>query len=83
MASPCLHTGLAISAWLKLPCMRQVNVDNIDADLFGTSTQNPFPYTPQDPSVALVRNEAALLVQQAYIDGLVRHPFVIHSPAAC
>ena len=55
----------------------QVNVDNIDADLFGSSTQNPFSYTPQDPSIGIVRGEAINLVQDAYLDCMVcAAPFI-------
>ncbi|KAK9792719.1 hypothetical protein WJX73_003140 [Symbiochloris irregularis] len=48
----------------------EVNVDNIDADLFGSSTQNPYPYAPQDPSVDLVRREAMELVSTAYMESV-------------
>ena len=43
----------------------QVNVDNIDSDLFGSSTANPMPYVPGDGAVEHVRSQAMLLVPQA------------------
>lgn len=51
----------------------QVNVDNIDEDLFGSSNASSEPYVPGPSSIEHVRIEATLLVQEAFEDCQVKH----------
>ena len=56
---------------LTFPCVVQVNVDNIDRDLFGTQIRGAM-YQPVDETLDKYKKAAYVIVRDAYADNVVR-----------